>query len=241
MLCTLCLHSHIQTLNRLRLQGLGHHQLREYTILLCASLASFPDEYELCTFLLYHSPDLCIHDISLLFAIDHTPHVSPPAIFQRGCSWGWPGSIAIWNRNKTVVALVIVVWVTNISFLIHGKSLFTGPVSELKPIHIWIVTRYHSGEESISKYFGSSVFIYPQMRSAWVPAQGACSVPDAENNKAAVISMFITDFFLLLVMLIGLLRMRHRGAGTFALGQLLWKQVRWKRLLHGRGTLFPLM
>jgi hypothetical protein len=40
--------------------------------------------------------------------------------------------------------------------------------------------------------------------------------------------MVITDCFLLAVMVIGLLRMRIHGAGTFSLGQLLWKQVRWK-------------
>ena len=38
--------------------------------------------------------------------------------------------------------------------------------------------------------------------------------------------MFITDILLLAVMFIGLLRMRRHGAGTFALGRLLWKQVR---------------
>ena len=38
--------------------------------------------------------------------------------------------------------------------------------------------------------------------------------------------MFITDILLLVVMFIGLLRMRRHAAGTFGLGRLLWKQVR---------------
>ena len=37
--------------------------------------------------------------------------------------------------------------------------------------------------------------------------------------------MFITDFILLVTMLFGLLRFRLRGAGSFGLGRLLWKQV----------------
>ena len=41
--------------------------------------------------------------------------------------------------------------------------------------------------------------------------------------------MFITDIFLLAVMLVGLFRMGRRGTGVFSLGRLghlLWKQVR---------------
>jgi len=93
--------------------------------------------------------------------------------------------IAIWNRNKVLVALATIVWVANIAFVVYGVT---------------------------------------QLRSAWVPAQGACSIPDVESNKATIVSMFFTDFFLLVVMLVGLLRLRMHGAGTFALGQLLWKQ-----------------
>ena len=55
--------------------------------------------------------------------------------------------------------------------------------------------------------------------------------------------MFINDFFLLVVMLVGLLRMRVHCGGTFALGRLLYKQVRWRQFLHasGRGSLIPLI
>ena len=38
--------------------------------------------------------------------------------------------------------------------------------------------------------------------------------------------MFITDFFLLVIMFIGLLRIHHRGASTLTLGSLLCKQVK---------------
>jgi hypothetical protein len=34
-------------------------------------------------------------------------------------------SIAIWNRNKVVVAMAISVWVVSAGFFLQGKSLFT--------------------------------------------------------------------------------------------------------------------
>jgi hypothetical protein len=45
------------------------------------------------------------------------------------------------------------------------------------------------------------------------------------TNVPTFISMMVTDIILLLIMLIGLLRLRRDGGGTFGLGQLLWKQV----------------
>jgi hypothetical protein len=53
--------------------------------------------------------------------------------------------------------------------------------------------------------------------------------------------MFITDFLLLVTMLIGLLRMRHGGGGTLALGRLLWTQVRSRQLLRSHVSLHYLM
>jgi len=56
-----------------------------------------------------------------------------------------------------------------------------------------------------------------------------CSIPDIKGKIPTFISMLITDFVLLVIMLIGLLRLRRRSAGTCAIGLLLWKQVgfRW--------------
>jgi len=64
------------------------------------------------------------------------------------------------------------------------------------------------------------------IHSSWAaaPASGTCNIPDVEVNMATIISMFITDFFLLVIMLVGLLRMHHRSASSLALGSLLWKE-----------------
>jgi hypothetical protein len=47
-----------------------------------------------------------------------------------------------------------------------------------------------------------------------------------DSIKYAVIGSLVFDIGLLLIMLIGLLRLRHEG-GAFAMGRTLWTQVRW--------------
>jgi hypothetical protein len=76
----------------------------------------------------------------------------------------------------------------------------------------------------MSTYFGSFVLIYLQLRSSW-HSDGFCSNPNMRSNKPTLISMLITDMVLLVTMFVGLLRLRRHGAGRFALGRLLWKQV----------------
>lgn len=93
--------------------------------------------------------------------------------------------MAIWNKNRVVVAISLGVWVTNIAFLIQGIA---------------------------------------RLRSTWVPAQERCVLHDTESNKPNIIATLITDIILSFIMLIGLLRLRRYGFGTFGMGQLLWKQ-----------------
>ena len=59
-----------------------------------------------------------------------------------------------------------------------------------------------------------------QIRVAWVPEQRACRVLNTESPS--VTTMFVTDVVLLVIMLVGLLRLRLH---VFGLGELLWKQV----------------
>ena len=48
------------------------------------------------------------------------------------------GSIAVWNRNRVVVALAISVWVVNAAFLLQSKSLLLYPLGhrELNPANV---------------------------------------------------------------------------------------------------------
>jgi hypothetical protein len=50
-------------------------------------------------------------------------------------------------------------------------------------------------------------------------------VLNLETSKANIIVTLATDIILLLIMLIGLLRLRVQGAGMFGLWRLLWRQV----------------
>ncbi|KAN0118077.1 hypothetical protein V8E52_005664 [Russula decolorans] len=93
--------------------------------------------------------------------------------------------MAIWNKNRVVVAISLGVWMANIAFLIQGIA---------------------------------------RLRSTWVPAQECCVIHDTESNKPNIIVTLIADITLLLIMLIGLLRLRRYGVGSFGLGQFLWKQ-----------------
>ena len=58
-----------------------------------------------------------------------------------------------------------------------------------------------------------------------MPSEFPCVTINTPKNKAALISMAVTDIILLLIMLVGLLRLRVPGGGTFGLAHLLWKQV----------------
>ena len=52
---------------------------------------------------------------------------------------------------------------------------------------------------------------------------------------------FATDIALILIMLVGLLRLRTGGGGWFDLGRLLWKQVSWQRVFQTVVRLLQLM
>jgi len=63
-----------------------------------------------------------------------------------------------------------------------------------------------------------------RLRASWAPAQSTCAVLNLETSKTNIIVTLATDIILLLIMLIGLLRLRVQGAGMFGLGRLLWTQ-----------------
>jgi len=63
-----------------------------------------------------------------------------------------------------------------------------------------------------------------RLRAIWVPEGLTCAVSNPVDNAPSLYSLAITDIVLLLIMLIGLLRLRCRGGATFGLNNLLWKQ-----------------
>ncbi|KAH9990090.1 hypothetical protein BJV77DRAFT_1069111 [Russula vinacea] len=72
----------------------------------------------------------------------------------------------------------------------------------------------------------NGIFIHSvsRLRSKWMPEDNACVLLNASITKPAVIGSLFSDVALLLIMLIGLLRLRCRGGGEFSMGRTLWKQ-----------------
>ncbi|KAI0001532.1 hypothetical protein BJV74DRAFT_73961 [Russula compacta] len=62
------------------------------------------------------------------------------------------------------------------------------------------------------------------LRSTWDPARNVCVVFNTATGKLSTIVTLVTDIVLLLIMLVGLLRLRRYGSGMFRLAQLMWKQ-----------------
>jgi hypothetical protein len=63
-----------------------------------------------------------------------------------------------------------------------------------------------------------------QLRSSRVAGQN-CTILNTETSKLNTIVSLVTDLVLLLIMLVGMIRLRRYGGGTFGLGQLMWNQV----------------
>jgi hypothetical protein len=81
-----------------------------------------------------------------------------------------------------------------------------------------------------------------QIRFVWVPAQQTCARSKIGGSKLALVAVPVTDIALLLIMLVGLLRLRRRGGGMSDLVQALWRQVRrWSLPLASRGPSRPFM
>ncbi|KAH9956517.1 hypothetical protein BC827DRAFT_1385966 [Russula dissimulans] len=67
-------------------------------------------------------------------------------------------------------------------------------------------------------------YIYAQIRSAYLETMNICMVTNVQSLKLNIIVTLVSDILLLLIMLIGLLRLRYHEHGAFSMGRLLWKQ-----------------
>jgi len=63
-----------------------------------------------------------------------------------------------------------------------------------------------------------------RVRAEWEPFARNCVVVNNQSCKPTIIMTLTNDTVLLLIMLVGLVRLRCRGGGKFGLGSLLWKQ-----------------
>jgi hypothetical protein len=70
------------------------------------------------------------------------------------------------------------------------------------------------------------MLIYLQLRANWNFILPQCQELNSQSSKPNIIVLFITDVVLLLIVLVGLFRLRSQGHLTCGIGRLLWKQVR---------------
>jgi len=63
-----------------------------------------------------------------------------------------------------------------------------------------------------------------RLRSSWSPIQQTCTVTNPPSSKPNLIALPVTDISLLLIMLVGLLRLRGNGVGIVGLARVLWRQ-----------------
>jgi len=63
-----------------------------------------------------------------------------------------------------------------------------------------------------------------RIRAAYVEAAGTCLVLNTHSAKLNILVTLVTDILLLLIMLIGLLRLRFHEHGAFSMGRFLWRQ-----------------
>jgi len=68
---------------------------------------------------------------------------------------------------------------------------------------------------------------YSQIRATWVPEVATCLLltGNIQSERLNLIATLITDITLLVIMLVGLLRLRFHERIAFDLGRLLWRQV----------------
>ena len=132
--------------------------------------------------------------------------------------------IAIWNKNKFPVAIAVIAWVTNVSFIIQGKSF---PPVDCRESHTnMILYQLSRGWIFNLSFFGPHRLIYLQLRATWDPALQTCVMPNINEIKPTLLTTLIADTVLLVTMLVGLFPLFVDGSSSFGLGRLLWKQVR---------------
>ena len=130
------------------------------------------------------------------------------------------------------MALVVSVWGINVSCLSQGRFLsYPRPAHELiKRDSLSGITRVNNQYSNTLDPLGLQCLTHLQIRSGWDSEKRACVVLNIRSNKLTMVVILITDIILLSTMLVGLLRMHRRCGDTFALGRLLWTQVRCWRL-----------
>ena len=91
----------------------------------------------------------------------------------------------------------------------------------------WFGNSCREGECPTLNILGSLGLTHSQLYSTWNPVVLKCLIT-TEKGVLGLIPTIFADLALILIMLVGLLRLRRHGSGMFGLTPILWRQVRWR-------------
>ncbi|KAI0294361.1 hypothetical protein BC826DRAFT_341811 [Russula brevipes] len=121
-------------------------------------------------------------------------------------------------------------WISFELFFCYTSAAAASLLIVLRIIAIWnrnifVMTTAYS-------LLGIKVAFYIQSvartRATWAPKKLACENHNTRTNTLSLITTLVTDISSLLLMLVGLFRIRFRGVGRICLSHLFWRQV-WQR------------
>ncbi|KAH9984722.1 hypothetical protein BJV77DRAFT_164879 [Russula vinacea] len=148
----------------------------------------------------------------------------------------WVYSVSRWTTLMAVILNIVgfdattkincQVWITFFAFFAYLAFITASLLIVLRVIVIWnrakIIFAIAMGMwmTDISLFISGLI----RLRAEWSPQANTCILVNFDSTKSTVIVSCVSDIGLLLVMLIGLLRLRLDRDGAFVLGSFLWKQ-----------------
>ncbi|KAH9990087.1 hypothetical protein BJV77DRAFT_634056 [Russula vinacea] len=120
-------------------------------------------------------------------------------------------------------------FMTSFAYIAYMSSSLLIVLRNLRRIAIWNNTKIIFAIAMGIWVAHNGIFIYgiSLLRAVWSPVANTCTLFNVNSTKPAIIGSLFSDIVLLLIMLIGLLRMRHEaheGGSSFPLARTLWNQ-----------------
>jgi len=140
------------------------------------------------------------------------------------------GVILIFVGNDTGKPINCELWITSLVSFFSLSAIAASFLVVLRIIAIWNRNRavmvMAFGVWVINVAFLIQGAAAQRLRFVWQPSQhsGSCIPVESESSIFTICSMVASDIALVLIMLVGLLRLRRDGDSKFGLTHLLWKQ-----------------
>jgi len=198
----------------------------------------------------FHDPDIVMSDFSSLLKFWHAVGGLYLWEFFTTLDYEWnvfrghrPYQRSIWiysfTRISTLVAVILnmgsvdiltpfncQVWITFDITFAYMAFVAASLLIVLRIIAIWNKNKAVTAI-ALGVWVANIAFLIRgivRLRYEWLPAQGSCVALNPQSSKLNTVSTLVTDVSLLIIMLVGLVRLRGHRSSTFGLGRFLWKQ-----------------